>query len=306
MIGIDFQGGAHGNYLEFVCNKILGLTQGTPFNSLGASHNKTYIDKKVFKANHYSYRPQYASELTNIQKVISIQMEIDDLLPLQQISLLRAGDHGYDNELLEIDTYNKLNNIHYRWVLEEIINGFFKNQIKQSYDAVKDSSWPNVTTIQEFKTLPDHIKKECIEQHKLILRELSPTQPNCPREVLREFFQIGFQHPNLNGFVVRQNKVKYSKDKEVYIFPFKCFYQKNDFFEQIENVATWAKIQYNCQQDIAQLHDEFLTRQPYQKSVTKCNEIVNQIQNNTQTHMPVVDLLEEAYINAKLGWNYFV
>lgn len=50
MIYIDFQGGAHGNYLEFVCNKFLANVScnESPFNTLGASHSKGYIGEKKF------------------------------------------------------------------------------------------------------------------------------------------------------------------------------------------------------------------------------------------------------------------
>jgi hypothetical protein len=301
MICIDFQGGAHGNYLEFVCNKIIGVTNGTPFNSLGSSHNKQYTGEKMFYARHYSFWPSpFLSD-----KIISIQIDIDDLLPLQQVSLLRAGDYDYDNDQLEIDTYNKLNNVHYRWVLDMLIDGFFKNQIQNSYDAVKDPSWPNVTTIAEFENLPNIIKQECIEQHNLVLLNLSSSHPDCPRSVLREFFQIGFQHPRQHGFIARQEQVKYDKSKQMYMFPFRCFYNKLDFLEEIKKIAEWSEIQYTCQQEINQLHDEFLQKQPYKDSKVKCDEIVMQIKNNTITHSPTVDLLQEAYINAKLGWNYF-
>jgi len=47
MIYIDFQGGAHGNFLEYVCNKFLANvpTDGNPFNSLGASHDKKISER---------------------------------------------------------------------------------------------------------------------------------------------------------------------------------------------------------------------------------------------------------------------
>ena len=301
MIHIDFQGGTHGNYLEFVCNKLAGITIGSPFNSSGASHAKKYTGKKIFYADHYSFwsRPMA------FDKIISIQIDTDDLLLLQQISLLRAGDYGYDNDQLEMDTYNKLNNQDYKWVLENIVQNFFTGQIQNSYNAVKDPSWPDVTTLEEFANLPDRIKKECTEIHKLELLELSPTQPNCPRPVLREFFQIGFQQPSHHGFIARQQKVKYDKSKQVYVFPFECFYNKNNFLEEVKQVADWAEISYTCQDDVAYLHDEFLQKQPYKHSKIKCDGIVKQIQNNMTPTLIKVTLIEEAYINAKLGWNYF-
>lgn len=302
MIHIDFQGGAHGNYLEFVCNKIAGVTAGFPFNSLGASHAKMYVGKKIFYADHYSFWPRPL----RFKKIISIQIDVDDLLQLQQISLLRAGDLNYDNDQLEINTYNKLNTWQYKWMLDEILNSFFDNQIQLSYDAVKDPSWPTVTILDEFNNLPATIKQECMEQHALKLLELSPRHPDCPRSILREFFQMGFLHPEQHGFMVRQQQAKYNSTKQVYQFPYGCFYNMTEFLHEIKKVAEWSEISYNCQSNIEELHQEFLQKQPYKNSKFKCNSIVKQIQTNQIPNLMNINLIEEAYINAKLGWNYFV
>ena len=301
MIHIDFQGGAHGNYLEFVCNKIAGIAIGTPFNSAGASHNKLYTAKKIFYSDHYSFRPRPMV----FDKIISIQIDTDDLLLLQQISLLRAGDYGYNNNQLEINTFNKLNNQDYKWVLENIVQNFFANQIQNSYNAVRDPAWPDVTTLEDFRNLPNWIKKECLEQHKLELLELSPERPDCPRSILQEFFQIGFLHPEQHGFIVRQQQAKYDLTKQVYQWPFGCFYNMTAFLQEIKKVAEWAEISYTCQSDIEQLHHEFLQRQPYKNSKVKCNTIIKEIQSGELPNLDNINLIEEAYINAKLGWNYF-
>ena len=304
MIHIDFQGGAHGNYLEFVCNKIAGIVEpdASPFNSLGASNNKPYCGDQIFLSGHYSYNPEVYVKQFN--KIISIQIQVDDLLLLTQISLLRAGDHGYDNDQLEINTFNKLNNDDYGWVLDQLIEGFFTGQIRNSYDAVKDPSWPDINSKDDFNHLPEHIRTECIQQHGLVLLELSDSNPDCPRPVLREFFKIGFQDPHQQGFVKRQKKVRYTLDEDVHVFPFGCFYNKIEFLEEIKKIAAWAGIVYNCENEISQLHDEFLTRQPYRNSKQKCDQIVQSIRNNQQSDSTPT-MLEEAYINATLGWDYF-
>jgi hypothetical protein len=302
MIYINAQGGSHGNYLEFVCNKIAGVaTPGAlPFNSLGASHNKMYCAPKVFCGlEHYGIHPELPS------KVMAIQIAPDDLLPLNQVSILRAEDYGYDNNQLEIDTFNKLNNRHYRWVLDQLIDGFFADQISQSYDAVKDPSWPKVESMSDFAQLPEHIRSECLQQHGLVLLELTKAKPDCPRSVLREFFKIGFQDPDQHGFIARQKKATYNTH-DVYFFPFACFYDKSKFLDQLKEVAAWARISYDCEDEIACLHDEFLARQPYKDSKNKCDDIVTKINHNQPTGVLDVTMLEEAYINAALGWDYFL
>jgi hypothetical protein len=295
MIQIDYQGGAHGNYLEFICNTMCGVTADKlPFNLAGASHSKKYTGKKVFYAGHYSYLQKELAD-----KIVNIQITEDDLLPLSQISLLRAGDYNYDNNHLEVDTYNKLNNPNYRWVLDKLIDGFFKNQIQCSYNNIKDPLWPDVHTLVEYNALPEHIRYECESIHKLELRELSDNYPNCSRSVLREFFQIGFENPSQQGFMHRQNTMIDYGARQVYVFPFKCFYNTDQFVEQLKHIASWTGIQYNQHDRIVEIHQEFLKRQLYAHSKIRCDSIVQDIINNHLSE-DARDLLEEAYINAQL------
>jgi len=295
MIQIDFQGGAHGNFLEFICNTLCGLTDDQlPFNSAGASHAKKYTGRKTFFSDHYSFLKKELGE-----KVISIQIAEDDLLPLNQISLLRAGDHGYDNDYLEMDTYNKLNNDSYRWVLDNIIANFFKGQIQTSYNNVKDVSWPDIHTLDDFILLPEHIRNECINIHNLELLELNKDHPDCPRHVLREFFQLGFENPSQQGFIQQQHTMINYGNRQVYIFPFRCFYDTDLFLDQIKQIAQWAEIPYTQHDKIVKIHSEFLKRQPYKHSKIKCDVMVQDIISNRPTGS-ARDLLEEAYINAQL------
>lgn len=295
MISIDFQGGAHGNYLEFICNRVAGVvTNRTPFNQHGASHNKIYYSEKIFFADHYSWlmKPIKGS------RVIAVKIHQDDLLPLSQISLLRAGDYGFDNNELHINTYNKLNNKSYKWMLDVLVDSFFTNQIKISYNSVKDPSWPNIETLDDFHKLPNDIKQECIEVHNLTLLELNADHPHCPRDVLREFFEIGFLHPEGHGFLQRQNQMQYAPTVAVYQFPFAAFYLTDLFIDQIKQIAHWAGIVYNDWQSIQVLHHEFLQRQPYKYSKLKCDDIIQQILCGKAA--PPVNLIEESYINAML------
>jgi hypothetical protein len=158
--------------------------------------------------------------------------------------------------------------------------------------------------LDDFDQLPEHIRTECIQQHGLVLLELSKDKPDCPRSVLREFFKIGFQNPDQNGFIKQQENAIYKSDDDVYVFPFRRFYNKTEFLNEIKKVADWAGIVYNCQNEISQLHDEFLSRQPYRNSKQKCDRIVESIRKNQQSES-MLTMLEEAYINATLGWDYF-
>ena len=305
MIYIDFQGGSHGNYLEFVCNKFLGKIDAPdmPFNKLGSSHNKNYHGNKVFTAWHYfEFRGQH-TELCN-SKIISIQIDSADLLPLSSVSLLRAGDYNLDNDQLEIDTYNKLNNLDYCWVLENIIQNFFQTQIYDSYQAVRDPSWPEVNNMQDFKNLPMWIQQECLNYHNLQLLELSPQHPDCPRYLLREFFKISFKYPEQSGFITQQHKMQYNNTNDVFVFPFRAFYNMQEFQNQIQRIATWAGFDFNVDDKFIKLHKEFLQRQIFQNSKNYCDNLIQQIIDNKSFDLPKLDLLQESYISAQLELHY--
>jgi hypothetical protein len=299
MIHIDFQGGAHGNFLEFICNVMAGVeTNGDPFNTNGASHIKKYRSPKVFFCGHYSFKKIPLLH----DRVIAITIDIDDLLPLSQISLLRAGDYGHDNNELEINTYNKLNNVDYRWVLDTILDSFFVNQIENSYNAVRDPSWPNIYNLADFQNLPEHIRKECTEIHELNLLELNENHPDCPRYILREFFQLGFEDPNNHGFITQQKLMKYNDQVSVYNFPMSAFYNTTKFMEHIESIASWANMPYTNQHQIKELHIKFLEKQPYKDSKIKCDRIAQELINGLIVP-PDLNLIEEAYVNSILRKN---
>ena len=126
IIPIDFVAGTHGHFLEIVLNKFFNITSVdfSPFNALGASHvvEKNYLDSRVFEAQHWF--ENQIDKLNQFERAISIQFDQDDLLLVSSVSLLRAGDLGIDNDQLEVDTYNKLGNKHYRSVLAEILNAY--------------------------------------------------------------------------------------------------------------------------------------------------------------------------------------
>lgn len=305
-IAIDFQGGSHGNYLEFVCNKFLAGVScaNSPFNSMGASHAKSYKNEedKIFVANHYTTFARGASLPSDV--VISIKIDYNDLLPLTAISLLRAGDYGYDNQFLEHDTYHKLNNKDYRWVLDNIIDSFFKNQIKDSYDAVRDSSWPDVATINDYKKLPKWIQEECQVVHRLTLLEINENQTDCPRNILREFFKIGFKRPEQSGFWIQQEKMKYGDHCQVIDFPFSAFYDKKGFVDQINSIANQVGYTLGLQSSLSELHDQFLQRQPYKYLKQETDAIFNMIVSGEYVDTYGLNLLQEAYLDAKFELYY--
>lgn len=119
MIAIDFVAGSHGHYLEYVANRfVAGIPADfSPFNANNASHTrpKDYYDHAEFIAEHY-----YEKGVPGTERILRITFTTQDLLALSSVSLRRAGDYNIDNNLLEVDTYNKLKNIDYEHLIDTI------------------------------------------------------------------------------------------------------------------------------------------------------------------------------------------
>jgi hypothetical protein len=141
-VSIDFVAGSHGHFLEFACNKFIANLHMdfSPFNHLGASHvqNQDYRNQMEFIAKHYS-----ELKLPLTKKIVRISFKHEDLLLLSSISLLRAGDYEIKNEELHINTFDKLNNQHYSYLI---------NQINQSY--------PEINLSKTSPDCPKHILRE--------------------------------------------------------------------------------------------------------------------------------------------------
>lgn len=305
MIAIDFQAGAHGHYLEFVCNKFIsGISLHTdlPFTALGASHNLQYQAPPYFRCGHYVLN----NETLCSKRVVSIFIDYDDILPLQCISLIRAGEMNIIPDDLHNNTWHKFDNPSYQWVNHNLYHSFFEHQIVISYENCRDPSWPRVENIQQYNLLPRWIREECEHTHGLLLFSYDKDNPNCPSRVLREFFKIGFTHPETNGFIKQQRQHQYH-DLDVFWFPYKTFYIKDLFIEYVEELATWAKLDAHVDQvKLSEVHDEFLQRQPYKHAKARCDSIVGRIQQRQEFKLPNMDVIQQAYIESCLERMYNV
>ncbi len=141
-VSIDFVAGSHGNFLEFVCNKFLGKLDinFSPFNAAGASHTKSqsYIKNRLFVADHFVLKGRALTK-----KVIKITFEPSDLLLLSSVCFLRAGDMKIDSDLLEQNTFNKLNNMYYRDLIKNITDAY-----------------PEISLSKESPDCPRHVLRE--------------------------------------------------------------------------------------------------------------------------------------------------
>jgi hypothetical protein len=300
MIKIDFIGGSHGNYLEFVCNRFLAgipTLSETPFDSTGASHSKTYLTEKKFACAHYSTEGLHLKD----DQVVSIQYRDEDLLPLQLVSLLRAGNFGIDPDQLEINTYNKLQVGSYEEINNVLIANYFTNQLVDDYRAVADPTWPLVASDNDYFLLPDYIKDECEQVHGFKYYYYNSEHPDCPKHILRNFFKIGFNNTYNNGFMKNQRLMTYNESCSVFVFQFHKFYTRSGFVEELTRLADWCNMSFDpAHLNFEQLHQEFLAKQIYKTSKQDCDAVVTSVISDKDFELPRLGVMREAYIESAL------
>lgn len=262
---IDFQGGTHGNFLEFLLNKFYFKNEDwpDPFTKLGTSHITPYDKTKIkFFSYHFTaldYRHHNLEIFIRNSNVILITFSPDDdLLLLMSISLLRSADLNIDNNQLETDTFNKLNNSSYASLLDHINNTYHTN--------------------------------------------CTADNPNIPRYILREFFKWGFKTPNINGFSQSMYEAYAQLNgKNVYEFPFNSFYNLNDLKYQLTNIGKYFKIDLSIDDSsLEKLHKNFLDKITYLGIKEECDEIIRAVSKSIEMPLTKLSLFQESYINAHL------
>ena len=296
-ICIDFYPGSHGNYLEFVCNKMAGIETklATPFARDGAAHFKQYLDPRaqVFHAAHWFFE----EEPLPTTKILSIGYTEDDVLPLSQVSLVRSGPGKFDPDLLQNNTFHTLNNRFYKGTMDAIKLDYFVEVVLPKYNDIRDQlDLPEIFLLEEYNALADNTKKLLKDKYDVVPLKLDDEQPDCPRRILRDYYErkLIFQ------LMKRQTLMVYDETKDVHKFPYGCFYNEDQFIDELEKVAVWANLQYNNYDSIRKLHSQFIRKQPYAYSKQKADQAVQDVINKTGAEPDILTLFEEAYVNSKL------
>jgi len=296
-ICIDFYSGSHGNFLEFVCNKMAGVETkfDVPFCSDGTAHCKQYIDqeKKIFFAEHWTCQ----GIVLPTTKIISVHFTEDDILPLAQISFLRSGNFAFDTDHLEHNTYEKLNNSDWYGILNSIKLDYFVEIVRPKYNAVcEELSLPKIHVLTHFETLPAKTRQILADKYDVMPLAIDKEHPDCPRHILRNFYER-----NMTLAMCRQQQLmKYKETQDVHRFPYASFYNEDWFIDELKKLATWANLQYNDYDTVRKLHSQFMKRQPYARSKQKCDQVVQDVINNTGNDPDTLNLFEESYVNAQL------
>jgi hypothetical protein len=314
-IVIHYSGGSHGNYLEFMCNKFFSVMDPafinfSPFDPSinnwndSTAHTKPqdYYSNRVFYEFHQrSFNDLKAFHTCRKDRAVCIVIDPRDLLQYLQRIVNLTGE-------FENGTYYRcvLSNDYFILLPIDRLNKMFADyQIRKSYKPIKDLSWPEIDTLEDYYNLPKLVLEECQTVHNLSTLELSESISNCPRAVLREFFKNEFKTPEKYYIIVERTK-KYERIKElhsaerVHEFNFASLYNVEQFKEELHKLAEFSGLDLNLTSEFYDIHNTFLSKNPHSNSKEKCDVIVDDILNTDKCYKLSLTMLEESYVNARL------
>ena len=267
LIEIDFQGGTHGNFLDYVLNDCLSeQTIPMPFTDIGTSHACSLNYKRYHQfvqSNHFNLE----SNPFTLDNIIVIEVDENvNLLSLQSMTFYRAGDKKLTEDELINNTYNALTKI--------------------------DEGCSSFNYISLLKNL--------CRSYNL---ELSETTPRCPRHILREFFKFQFKDPTVSEFVgPRIEWIKNLKNtgKKIYVFPMSSFYDYEKFNNEISKIEEFFDLNF-IKRQYKHAHEKFMQGLTYFLNLNVLpDKIISAVQEKTELEFGNLTFLQESYINGNL------
>lgn len=304
MIKIVFYPGTHGHYVEYVLNKMLHgdkiVELDDFFGTLGTSHkiksNKSYIQHKTFGCFGALFQEGAGiilDKLDSEEFFILINPEEDDDLTAMQLRLKRGSDLNIDPDELHHNTYHKLDDIKYTEMIE-CINRYFS--IKPYYN-IKDPSWTDIESIEDFHNLPDYIKNECIDVFGFNPVYINSQYPDAPKWVLKCIFKSWFYDSMQRPFSVMQ---KYVNFKNVYKLNYRNLYNADKFKKDIQNIMAQLNLKFDPGNFSNSLHSEFVSRVPYLALKDQYMAILKFLNDGIDQPIPELNSVEQAYLDFKI------
>lgn len=134
---------------------------------------------------------------------------------------------------------------------------------------------------------------------------LNQDQSNIPRYVLREFFKFGFRNPEINGYWVKQQDLKYADNCNVFYFEFKDFYNFVRLVDRIKQLELFLNRTFDFSTEFYKHYVQFIEFIPYVEHKLVCDNIVSCVRKGEDVPIPKLTLFQESYVNACLEKIYY-
>lgn len=290
---IDYVGGTHGHYLEFLCNKYIeGLPDmpASPFNTYGTSDTvvTTAMGEKGVAPWHARHFYMHPSGFDTSLPTVKILFDLRDILLVVATNISRASRaHGVDAsfDTLHINTYNKLFGTPRAFMLEEIKEKF---NSYNWYDFDFNSNQPHCPIYVLREYFKDHwfTNQSPVMRERYFMMQETLYRPMWPDYEHKE-------HPN------------HIAEKQMTV-QFRDFYDYSAFLDMLRDIAAFVGKTFVVPEnnELLDIFNEFVSNNPYADIQTKMAERLNAIDNYEILDITDCNVLEQAYIEDLYSTRY--
>lgn len=129
---------------------------------------------------------------------------------------------------------------------------------------------------------------------------LDPTNPNIPRNVLREFYKFGFRTPSINGIWGKLQEMISIPTHNEFRIDLKKIYVLEDLIRVLETLGSWLDRPVQIGDWLTNTHSKFISKIPYLGHRSICENLIQCIVNQDLVTIPPLSLMQESYINGRL------
>ena len=312
MIKIMFYGGTHGNYVEFVLNRLVygdKINFSVPYSPTGTCHQQrkesSYQQHRHF-ACYGAFHDEIVKQLDCKESFIKIDFDASEDCTVFQLNLKRGEDYNIDPVFLHENTYFKLSGKYGPGGVthngpDKIIDCINQYLSFEPYENIKDPSWPEVTTIEQFYALPKPILDECINIFDYKPVYINKNYPDAPSWVLRSIFKSWFHSTN-----ARPSKIMSMFDdyENVYKLPLRTLYDPREFEQQLVKICEYFNLNANFDFYSKKNHKEYIDKVPYKNSKSICQTIIQKIFLQEKQEIGKLNFVEQAYIDFTIESEY--
>jgi hypothetical protein len=299
-----FYPGTHGHYIDFVLNTLATKKKyvDSPIDPAGTFHNitdnDTFIKNSVFKCFHPDSLKNFGMYIDPIKAIkkdeffVKINFGPEEDVTAQQLSL-RRGVYPIDMDSITKNTYNKLMVLSADESLK-IIDNINQYSDITPYNNIKDPSWPNISSVDDFWNLPEHIINECVSVFNFTPFYLDENNTDAPEWVLRDLFKYWLHQgtpSEMPDFAVCNN----TQFPNMYSLPLRNIYDIELFKQELVKIGNWCGLNFDLAYFSEAIHNDYVSKLPIKNSRQLCESVFDAVKNNE--YLPIsLNINEESYI----------
>lgn len=268
MILIDFVPGSHGNFLETVLNGIYYNTRFDSFNELGTSHKKPY---DLFFGKFYSDHFSFCVE----------PMEKFDINDFE--SVIRITYDYTDLALIQFLAYTRVGDAGLDFNdIENLISIF-----TQTFIDLRDNK------------LSHPVYKQFTE---LLTKWLEAGNGVFDKNACREMLKFSFSKKNQ----LLQNRWVYPNQINVVTFPFKAFYDKSVFLDNLQRIITELGLKQQIPSFVIDQYEKFINLNKAKYITVLPEKYYQELKKNNHVEITGMNIYQEAYLDHLYECHYCI